>query len=46
MFFPCDIMILQIDQNVTSGKSVKNAPTSLNQKIVGNGRTSLVYDSF
>ena len=46
MFFPCDIMILQIDQNVTSGKSVKNAPTSQNQKIIGNGRTRLVYDSF
>ena len=46
MFFPCDIMILQIDQNVTSGKSVKNAPTSQNQKIFKNGRTRLVYASF
>ena len=35
-----------IDQNVISGKSTKNAPTSRAPNFFKNGRTRLVYDSF
>ena len=43
-FFPRDMTHPQIDQNVISGKSAKNAPTSRPHNFFRNGRMRLVYD--
>ena len=46
MFSLCDVMLSLLEQNEISGKSTENGRTSQLYKIIRNGPTRPVYDSF